>query len=93
MGLDPFCEACAGRRRISPLRLGLSAPGSSDRLVANGARSPFAKRVQDGGTFPLSDWDFLPPARLTGSSDDNAVWVGMRRTRVGRQVQEEGMRW
>ena len=59
-------------------------------MIANGAQSPFAKCVWDGGTFPLSDWDFLPPARLTGSSDDNAEWVGTRRTRVGGQVQEEG---
>ena len=50
-GSIPFCEACAGQWRISPLRLGLSAPGSSD---------------------------------------DNAEWVGMHRTRVGGQVQEEG---
>ena len=50
-GSIPFCKACAGQRHISPLRLGLSAPGSSD---------------------------------------DNAEWVGMCRTRVGRQVQEEG---
>ena len=60
--------------------------------IANGAQSPFVKCVQDSGAFPLSDWDFLPLARLTGSSDDNVEWVGMRRTRVGGQVQEEGTR-
>ena len=62
-------------------------------MITNGARSPFAKHVQDGSAFPLSDWDFLPPAHLTGSSDDNVEWVGTHRTRVGRQVQEEGTRW
>ena len=36
--------------------------------ITNGAQSPFVKCVQDGGAFPLSDWDFLPLARLTGSS-------------------------
>ena len=54
--------------------------------ITNRAGSPFVKCVLDGGLFPLSDWDFSAP----GSSDDNTEWVGIRRTRVGRHVQEKG---